>query len=226
MTSSVMDYTGPYSLFRMIVLAGVVSVSSQLFAANVGNFSYESYQRLSEASSGQAKNDNWFTFKINTGMAKTRVESYLDASFRVYFADNDYLYSVPQGYISWMDASQRWDFTVGRKILNWDPTEKFWQLSQLNGQQAFNLLSDEQEGPVGAQYNQTIGPVFFSLYTSYLYAPQLNPVIKVKDGKVSSKSSWEQMPPKRTLIMGKKVPIYYILEKPVINKIVFQRSLG
>ena len=37
-------------------------------------------------------------------------------------------------------------WTIGRQILDLNPSEKYWQLGTINGRQGMKLLAEKQEG--------------------------------------------------------------------------------
>ena len=122
--------------------------------------------------------------------------------------------------------SDTFQFYVGRKILDWNPNEKYWSLGYLNANQAFTLLSTEEEGVTGAIFHKTVGDIDYDILLSYIFIPELNPALDFKNGEVTSRNDWVRLPPKKTVVSGLTVPIYYNKPTYSVSKIIFNKSLG
>ncbi|MDO9182063.1 MAG: hypothetical protein Q7U04_06625 [Bacteriovorax sp.] len=194
--------------------------------AGEGSVTYEKFYRLNKplyrSESGDLINFSYETAKIDPNR---ELDFFAMGDLRLYFQDNNAInYSFQEGYIHYNGYSYKVD--VGRKILDWNQNEKYWSLGYLNASQAFTLLSTEEEGVTGAIFSKKNGPFEFDILLSYLFIPQVNPAIDFKNGDVQSKSDWVRLPPKKTVINGTEVPIYYKIADYKISKIVLQKSLG
>ena len=144
---------------------------------------------------------------------------------RFYFQENNsFNSSVQEAYLSY--KVNNFSITAGRKILDWNTNEKYWALGYLNGLQSFTLLSTEEEGVTGVLISKQLGNFQFDILGSYLFIPQLNPSIDFKDGDVKSHSEWVRLPPKKTVVSGVEVPIYYQIDKYKVSDIIFNKSVG
>lgn len=211
-----------YILHSLLFLAFVMNS----LEAREGSVTYEKFYRLNtppyRTDSGDLINFSYETAPIDPSR---ELDYFLMGDLRLYFQDNDALnYSLQEGYIHYVGYSYQVD--VGRKILDWNQNEKYWSLGYLNALQAFTLLSTEEEGVTGAIFSKPLGPFEFDLLLSYLFIPQLNPAINFKNGEVQSKSDWVRLPPKKTVINGTEVPIYYKISDYKVSNIVLQKSLG
>ncbi len=204
-------------LFISSLLATLSTEASQAV------LSYETFQRLSTPQN-QDGASNWFTLNFQTDKVKRRFDTFLDLSVRFYHGKDKYIASLPQGYLCLKNDNE--ELVFGRKILNWNPSEKFWGLGQLNALQSFTLLGQEQEGLTGIHYEYQTRSFRAAILASYLYVPQMNPSLSVKDGKVSSNTDWVKLPPSKTVVNDQVVPIYYDLKKPDAAEVVLQKSLG
>lgn len=204
-------------LFISSLLATLSTEASQAV------LSYETFQRLSTPQN-QDGASNWFTLNFQTEKVKRRFDTYLDLSVRFYHGKDKYIASLPQGYLCLKNDNE--ELVIGRKILNWNPSEKFWGLGQLNALQSFTLLGQEQEGLTGIHYEYQTRSFRAAILASYLYVPQMNPSLSVKDGKVSSNTDWVKLPPSKTVVNDQVVPIYYDIKKPDAAEVVLQKSLG
>src|SRR5690606_2153871 len=103
--------------------------------------------------------------------------------------------SLSEAFVTTGDGTNT--YTVGRKVLNWNPTEVFWGLNHLNARRSFTLLDLEREGIIGFHWDRKMGDLELNFVLSYLYIPQLNPGLEVKNGAITSKSEWVRRPPSR-----------------------------
>lgn len=191
-----------------------------------GALTYEKFYRLNNplyrSNSGDLLNLSFETSPIDP---VKRLDAFVMGDLRLYFQDNNALnYSLQEGYLK--VHSDSFQLSVGRKILDWNVNEKYWSLGYLNASQAFTLLSTEEEGVTGAVLKKEIGQFEFDLLLSYIFIPQINPSVDFRNGEIHSKSDWVRLPPKRTVVNGLEVPIFYKLNKVNVSRIVFNKSLG
>lgn len=191
-----------------------------------GAVSYEKFYRLNtplyRTSSGDVIN---FSYESAPIVEAKKLDVFGMADLKLYFQDNNAVnYSVQEAYARYKGDSFK--LYVGRKILDWNINEKYWSLGYLNANQAFTLLSTEEEGVTGVLFNKEVGRFEFDVLMSYLFIPQLNPSIDFKNGEVRSKSDWVRLPPKKTVVSGLEVPIYYKTPSYKVSKIIFNKSLG
>jgi len=194
--------------------------------ANEGTMTYEKFYRLNKplnrSNSGDLIN---FSYQSAGLDENKKIDRFAMGDLRLYFQDNNAInYSLQEAYVRYQNADYK--LFIGRKILDWNINEKYWSLGYLNANQAFTLLSNEEEGVTGALLYKQIGYFEFDALLSYVFIPQLNPSIDFKNGEVKSKSDWVRLPPKKTVINSVEVPIAYSISKYSISKIIFNKSLG
>ncbi len=153
-----------------------------------------------------------------------QAEAKFDASFRLYMDDQELSYSLSEAYIKGSDGTNT--LTLGRKVLDWNPTEVFWGINNINSRRSFTLLDEKRDGLIGIHWDRKMGDIELNFILSYLFVPQLNPGLKVENGQVTSKSEWVRRPPSRTIINENEVPIYYNLNDPKIKDILLNKTLG
>jgi len=208
------------SLFFIGFLAGFSSIS----CAGDVSLSYEKFLRLNKPPVRSTSGD-WIGIGYETEPSIRQLDYYLLGDVRFYFQDEGaFNYSLREAYVQYQTEDFR--LKVGRQILDWNTNEKYWALGYLNALQSFTLLGTEEEGVTEVLYTQAIGPVEFDFVFSYFFIPQLNPQIDIKNGEVESKSEWVRLPPKRTVINGFEVPIYYAKADVNVNDIIFNKSVG
>ena len=194
--------------------------------AHERTITYEKFNRLNKPIYRSNSGDI-----INLGLESSAIDPARKFDFfgkgdvRLYFQDNNSLnYSLQESYLHYNGFSYQVD--IGRKILDWNQNEKYWSLNYLNANQAFTLLSNKEEGVTGALFSKPLGPFEVDILLSYLFIPQINPAIEIKNGEVQSKSDWGRLPPKSTVINGLEVPIYYKISPYKVSNIIFQKSIG
>ncbi len=122
--------------------------------------------------------------------------------------------------------SKKASVAIGRKRLSWFSQEDFWLLGQLSGRRNFDLLDEKSNGHWGLHFKGRQGALHFKFFVSYLYQPERNPGLDIEDGKVVTNSYWESLPPTRTTILGRVIPIHYTLEMDKWYKYALKKSLG
>ncbi len=190
------------------------------------SITYERFYRLNNPIY-RSESGDFFNFSYSSQPidAVSKMGVFAAGDLRLYFQDNNALnYSLQEAYARYNGDS--FQLTLGRQILDWSTNEKYWSLGYLNANQAFTLLSVEEEGVTGAHLKKELGSFEFDLLLSYLFIPQVNPSVIFKNGEVVSKSDWVRLPPKKTVVSGQEVPIYYRLNKVNISKIIFNKSIG
>ena len=206
-------------IILMFLFSGAVSARTSL--------SYQKFRRLNDPKRMVKSQD-----KLNLHVDR---DYYFDASFikadvslELHSYDRDVNYSISEGYyfFSYYDM----DFAIGRKILDWNPNEKFWGTNNLNSRRNFTLLDLKREGLVGLHHSSEVGNLQFDIFFSYLHIPTLNPKIEVANGRVVSESEWVVLPPTRTTVeidgIVRYIPINYSIDEPSYGDTVFKKSLG
>jgi len=211
-----------YFLHTLLFLANIF-ITAQAYE---GAVSYEKIYRLNrpayKSSSGDVIN---FSYESAPVKPEKKLDVFGMGDLKLYFQDNNAVnYSIQEGYVRYKGDS--YQLFVGRKILDWNINEKYWSLGYLNGNQAFTLLSTEEEGVTGILLKKETTNWEFDFLLSYLFIPSLNPEIDFKNGEVQSKSDWVRLPPKKTVVSGLEVPILYNKPSYKISKIIFNKSLG
>lgn len=194
--------------------------------ASESSITYEKFYRLNKPNYRSDSGDLLNLSYTGTPTDPTKsFDAFAMGDLQLYFQDNNSLnYSLQEGYVRYLGES--YELSVGRRILDWNSNEKYWSLGYLNANQAFTLLSTEEEGVTGVLFKKSAGDFDFDVLLSYVFIPQLNPAVEFKNGEVKSKSDWVRLPPKRTVVNGLEVPIFYKLNKVNISRIVFNKSLG
>jgi hypothetical protein len=196
--------------------------------AATAELTYEKFFRLNKPIY-RSESGDWLGLGLETDKPfadpSRNLDTYLSGDLRFYFQDNNAInYSVQEAYAVYKNDD--YSLTIGRKILDWNTNEKYWSLGYLNANQAFTLLSTEEEGVTGIIFSKSIGSFEFDVLGSYLFIPQINPSFDFKNGEVQSKSEWVRLPPRRTVISGLEVPIFYKVVDYNVSNIIFNKSLG
>jgi hypothetical protein len=207
----------------LYILHAVLFLISTLFA-HEGTLTYEKFHRLNNPLNRSTSGD-WLGLSYQDEPPKKYLDTFVKGAVRLYFQDNNSLnYSIQEAYVQYEAATYK--VAAGRKILDWNQNEKYWGLGYLNANQAFTLLSDEEEGLIGIHLTKNAEPFEFDFLLSSVFIPQTNPSVQIKDGVVKSRSEWARLPPKYARISGKVEPIYYKMYPVSISKIVYNKSIG
>jgi len=192
--------------------------------ASEGTVTYEKFYRLNTPLN-RSNSGDWIGLSYYDSPPKSPWDTFVMGDLRFYFQDNNSLnYSLQEAYIRYNSDSYK--LTVGRQILDWNQNEKYWGLGYLNANQAFTLLSDKEEGVTGIILNKVFDPFEIDLLLSYLFIPQINPSLQIKNGVASSRSEWMRLPPKYAKIGGNLEPIYYKITPYSVSKILLNKSIG
>lgn len=212
-----------YFLHSFLFLT-LFSLGNTSLSAATAELTYEKYIRLNKPVN-RSDTGEWLGLSFETALPEKKLDTFLMGDLRFYFQDNNsFNYSLQEAYAVYQNDDYK--ITIGRKILDWNTNEKYWSLGYLNALQSFTLLSTEEEGVTGLIFTKRYGNFEFDILGSYLFIPQINPSIDFKNGEVKSHSEWMRLPPKKTVVSGLEVPIYYSITDYQIEKIVFNKSLG
>jgi hypothetical protein len=212
-----------YFLHSLLLLA-IYALGSPKIYAGTSELSYEKFYRLNKPLY-RSESGDWLGGTYQTLPPDRKFDYFLMGDLRYYFQDNNSLnYSVQEAYLKFQVDD--FSITAGRKILDWNTNEKYWGLGYLNGLQAFTLLSTKEEGVTGVTINKKLGNFEIEVLGSYLFIPSLNPSINFKNGDVQSRSEWVRLPPKKTVLSGVTVPLYYKIDKYNVSDIIFNKSIG
>ncbi len=185
---------------------------------------YEKFLRLNNPQN-KTKNSDWLDFSFQYQSKRNFLRSKVDADFRFYINNTKATPSLREMYLQ-INSTDNSQFTLGRVKLDWHPNESYWQLNHFQNTQGFRLMDTNLEGLTGFHYAIKDGALKLETFLSYFYIPAINPSVDIKDGAVSSNVDWYKLPPKRTIISGSEVDIFYTLNTPEYRDIIFQKSLG
>ncbi len=185
---------------------------------------YEKFLRLNNPQN-KTKNSDWLDFSFQYESKRNFLRSKVDTDFRYYINNSKASPSLKEFYLR-IQSTDNSQFTLGRVKLDWHPNEAYWQLNHFQNTQGFRLMDTNLEGLTGFHYAVRDGGFKLETFLSYFYIPSLNPSVDINDGIVSSNVDWYKLPPKRTIISGNEVDIFYTLNMPEYRDIIFQKTLG
>lgn len=190
-----------------------------------GTLTYGNIQHLNDPQLDGA-GSQWLDFNYKNRKESGRFLLVVEADLRVYpDAENSApMLSAKELYVDYHMGSSNLSF--GRRILDWDPTEKFWNMGHLNAQRGYNPLEQDQEGVMALRISRRFKGFKAEAFGSFVHMPQLNPSLSVEDGKVVSPNPWAKLPPRSAAYQGVEIPIYYELEMPAYTDLLLQPSAG
>ncbi len=145
------------------------------------------------------------------------------------------MFSVKEAYVGkeaskeFSDEENSIGYKLGRVILDWSKLDEKWGFGKLNNRVNFDFFRPGQEGLTGLliEFRHKTG-LFAKGFASYVYVPELNPSldIDVNAGTVKSRHPWAKAPPATNESAGKERALYYDVQYPDIQDIVFNYSVG
>ncbi len=212
---------------RRCVCSLLVCLSSFLASKSwaKGSITYGNIQYLNDPQLDGA-GDQWFDFSFYTKKETGRFLLVADADLRVFpnAESSSPMLSASELYVDYHMG--RSNLSFGRRILDWDPTEKYWNLGNINSQRGFNLLEQDQEGVMALRLTRNFSGFRGEIFGSFVHIPQLNPSLAVEDGRIVSSNPWAKLPPRSAGLQGVEIPIFYELEMPAYKDLLLQPSLG
>jgi hypothetical protein len=207
-------------------LITIATLASALAQASLDESSSLSYEFMGRLNTPQQKNDSndSFNLGLKTGMDRGMIRGVLDADLRFLRAESAVNGSLSEAYVEYVGDENK--VALGRKHLGWNPEEQFWMLGHIEGQRAFRLLDQKQEGLIGIFHEGRSGSFKTQIVASYFYLPQMNPGMKVENGRVTSTSEWVKLPPTKTVLFDQETNINYTLNRPSNRDVILQKTLG
>lgn len=203
------------------IISPFLLLSGECFSAaavSVQQFSRINSPILSEVS------DTFIGLEFDGESKKRSLGHKYKGEVRMMTGDQGALYSVSEAYLSKRKGSTT--YSVGRKIIDWSPNEKYWSLGLWNSNKSFSHLEQEVDGVTAFHFDRKHRNGDISFFMSGINIPQLNPGFKISDGKVAGRNEWSNPPPEFIKFSGSEIPIYYDLKIPPVGDIVFQESIG
>lgn len=208
-------------MYKFIVF--VLLISFKVQADSFYQFGYQYYQRLNTPVGG-SKNKGFLLGNLNHEKKFEKISTKAEFDFRYYPHSSLGVYSLPEAYLH--KKGEFYDFHLGRKIIDFAPSEKFWMLGEINPIRGFNLLEQNQEGLMGAHLDLHFKRSNLTLLASMLHVPQMNPTYKIANGKISAANEWSKLPPSKARFNGQDMAIYYNLVEPDVDRIIIHPTLG
>ncbi len=219
-------YTRSGLLLKQIakcMLMTLMLFSGETFADTLYQFGYQYYERLNIPVGGK-NNKGFLLANFDYQGQKEKMNTKAEFNFRFYPHNAEGVYSFPEVFVSY---KKTWfDLTLGRKIIDFAPAEKFWLLGEINPVRGFNLLEEKQEGLMGAHLDLHFRRSSLSFIASLIHIPQINPTYKIKSGKVRAPNEWSKLPPTKARFNGQDMQIYYNLIKPDLDRILIHPTTG
>lgn len=186
-----------------------------------GTLTIGQFQRINQPVDTNVDN-NFVQFDFDNKREDSRWDLVYNASLRQYTGDRGLLYSVPEAYIS--RNVGRSEFTLGRKVISWQPNDRFWAMGEINSLKNFNLLETDREGLFGLHFERKTKNMSFILFASGINVPQVNPTFKADGGQVVGKNEWSNPPPRFVRFRESEVPVSYDVIYPKVSEIALKEA--
>ena len=137
------------------------------------------------------------------------------------------LFSVPELYTELKFGPN--SIAFGRKVLEWGVMDLNWGFGQINNRVNFDFFNPGNEGLTGVAFEHKNSQGFtFSAFASFLYIPELNPgqTYDEDQGEVRCRNPWCRPLAKQTTLEEKTIDIFYDIDMPNPEEVVFRTSAG
>ena len=214
-------------LFYLLLLLTSWQLSARRVWAGSGELAFQQQKKLGSSDDPYLNFNNWVMLNFSNEKRRTTFESFFELKARYYYASEDrFLFALPQAYIQSFDDNQQFKIAVGRKVMDWAPYESFWGTGIINGHQGLNLLEMEDEGKSGVHCDFVGQGWSWNLFASYLHVPSMNQGVSQTNRQLQPKSQWSRVPPQELRFQGQLRPIYYQVDIPPAQDIIWQESFG
>lgn len=202
------------------IWGGILTLFSQPSLSH-GTLSYAYRGGTNKSLHSNGKNQ-FIELELGDRREVSRWDGVYNFSFRHYGGAKETIYSLSEFYLSRRVGDNQ--YFLGRKIIPWQKNGKFWAMGELNPLRGFNLLETKREGRSGFFYERRKGPWFFMVQLSPFNIPQVNPALRVREGKVEGSNEWAYLPPEYVRYRNHRVPLFYTLENPKLRQILLRKS--
>lgn len=173
----------------------------------------ESYGYMSgtASSKGRLNNFDW--------SAEGLIESSTQPSEEFYFG-------VPELFARLTDEDSEVQVSIGRQKRNWSHLDSELNLGLWQPQLRWDYLNPIQQGLTGVFFDYRIEKLTVSIFASPISLPDQGPQFKLEDGRFSSANRWFWQPQSRLLFAGNLSSLRYELDRPSVDKVIMNSSLG
>ncbi|MCT4643130.1 MAG: hypothetical protein N4A33_12640 [Bacteriovoracaceae bacterium] len=219
------------SSFSSVTTASISNTRSALFLPEgfSGNIELSSNQLVEDV--GEVEG-NQFRADLNLKYEKSESASVIGKKFELktrYNNKENFMFSIPEAYISTHLSKYNIESSFGRFVLPWSHADKNWSFGKLNNRVNFDGFDPGQEGLTGLRaFKQFSNGIKIDMFASFIYVPEMNPntVIDEDKGTITCKNAWCDAPPAQANVSGTYLPVFYNVEMPNISTIVFNPSYG
>lgn len=211
------------SIFVATATASTVALAVGDYNGSIGARSNQLAQGVGEVDGNRYQMDLSFDYhRYRPGLWEKR--------FRANALINDQnsvMYSVNEAYVT-----NRWgrsELQIGRAILDWSDVDSHWSFGKINHRQNFNYFEPGEEGLIGVIFKRRHASGFrFHVFGTPFYVPEMNPSLDINKSKgtVTSKNPWAKPPARTARISSQDVPIFYDIDYPEIQEVVFRAAIG
>ena len=131
--------------------------------------------------------------------------------------------AIPQIYGEW-DSGWGLKLSFGRKLHRWSLLDQEWELGVWQPSLKNELIHPQEQGLIGLfnQLNSRDWQLLVLL--SPVFLPDQGPHFTLNKGTFTSHNRWFSPPPSRLELLNREEGIYYELDKPKVNDVIFQPS--
>lgn len=208
-------------MINKIIIGTLFLWSSNVFCS--GMLTMARFQRINNPINENVS-DNFIQFDFDEEREGGRWDLSYEGSLRHYTENQGLMFSISEAYLS--KNNGRTEYTLGRKVIDWNANDKFWSMGEISPLKSFNLLRTKREGLLGFHFNRKTHHSELTLFGSLLNVPQINPGIKVNEGNITGANEWSYPPPSFIRFRNNDIPVYYEIYYPNISEILIQESFA
>lgn len=116
-------------------------------------------------------------------------------------------------------------FTLGRRAFDWSVGDDKWALGNWNSRFVWNPLRPQTVGLTGLTYEYRSQMVSIRVMGSHFNIPERGSPLKIVDGKLYYSNPDAAVPLESVSMMNQNVPLYYSLNMPALNQLLFKTTL-
>jgi hypothetical protein len=133
---------------------------------------------------------------------------------------------VPELYIAETQTPSGLHLTVGRQKRHWSRFDEEFGMGIWQPQLRWDYLDPIQQGLTGVFFDYKWGSTKLTFFTSPLFLPDQGPSFRLRNGVFDSENRWFWKPQTTMQVMGQRWPLYYDLDTPRTDEIIYESSLG
>lgn len=132
--------------------------------------------------------------------------------------------TVPEAYVGWTGTAESYHFGVGRRRVDWSLLDREWNLGLWQPLFRWDYLRPQEQGLIGVFARGQMDDWEILGFVSPFFIPDQGPQFTLTDGSFESGNRWFLPPQDQIEVFRNTSAIYYQLDKPRVEDVIFQTS--